>query len=98
MKASEFPDCCGIIVLSGFGNTMVAHDNTNYSQKEIDDYLSRSEISYKLKAFLIATLNQDQKNKIGEVFEKKGWEMVGDSYHPIHDSQIYIYIKKLNKV
>lgn len=98
MKVTNFPDCCGIDILSSFGNTNTAINRTEYTREEVREFLKESAKNEvfgwsKQNAFEIVTLNGDQFDKIGDVFIDEGFEVVGKNEHIKHNSIIYILIK-----
>lgn len=98
MKSTQITDCCGVYVLSEFGNTSIAIDTKKYPPEEITNFLKENINKYKTYGYsmLLTTLNHEQKEKIGHLFTENKFELVSKSYHPNHDSQIYVYIYKLN--
>lgn len=91
MYTDEFPNCCGIKVVNGFG-----HDGfpsrRSYDIKTIEVYISKKAKEYGLQ--LIA-LNDKQIPIIEHVLLKHGFEiLVKEFYHPAHDSRITLYGRK----
>ena len=70
-------------------------DSTPYPAKDIKAYLKDREEMYDNRALLMSTINDEQKDKFGHVFEELNWQLVGEYYHPAHGTYIYLYIKPL---
>lgn len=87
-------NCCGIQVLSGFGNTNTSLDSTNYTKKEIIDFILESRKTnflYRNKRIQLITLNEEQLNKITpEVFIELGFEISKPMLYKEHSNNIYI--------
>lgn len=110
MEIKDFPLCCGIKVLVDFGHTVCTEgSNMNRStahpdfyaptEEEITDFITRIKDLYKPAGYsmLMATLNQAQKDKIGDVLIKNGFKMLQSASNPKHDrSIIYLYVRVLN--
>lgn len=98
MKSQQFPDCCGIKILSSFGNTQVAIDRTDYTKEDIKDFLkqeARDEVFFSRNAYQIVTLNNDQFDKIGDIFQEEGFVLISQNIHIKHNTIIYILLKTL---
>lgn len=101
MKVTYFPDCCGINILSQFGNTLTAMDRTEYTKEDVRDFLKKQAKNEvfgfsQQNAFEIVTLNNEQFNKIGDIFIEEGFEVIAQNEHIKHNSIIYILLKKFN--
>lgn len=100
MKSTPFPDCCGVKILSQFGNTFTAIDTSSYKEEEIRDFLkeqARNEVFgwSEHNAFQIVTLNNEQFDKISYIFIEEGFEVIAKNPHIKHNSIIYILLKTL---
>src|SRR6476646_47198 len=97
MKVSGLIDCCGILVLSGFGNTSTAIDRNEYSKEEVSKFLDDKIKSNEWQRFgiFLATLNQEQYDLFKDLFLERGFISSERNYHPNHDSYIYILTKQM---
>lgn len=92
MKVSDFPFCCGIKLLTNFGNTNTAMDSTAYSKKDVEEWLDNRDY-YKRNLKMIA-INSDQVKKLGlRIFKKRGFKLVHKFHYSGHGNNIYILIK-----
>lgn len=91
MTSQQLPDCCTITLLSEFGNTDTAHDDTEYSTEEVDTFLKNAIIvnQYR-KNILMAVINEDQYKKLYKTFKTNGFKTARKSYTPGHGNVIYI--------
>lgn len=100
MQTTEIKDCCGGKILSGFGNTLTAIDQTKYTSIAIKSFIKKQEAFYKNVglSFLMILLNEEQLIKIKPILDELKWELVMDSaFHPNHMTKISMFIKKLNE-
>ncbi len=97
MIGTDFPDCCGIKVLSGFGHSTTGLEATPFTLEEISNFLDAQTKYYTEmgKAMLVATINCEQYPIMGELFKEKGWVEASKSYHRNHDKTIYLFVKTL---
>jgi hypothetical protein len=103
MQAQAFPNCCGIEIVSQFGNTNIAIDRTEYTRDDIKKFLKDRENIQKdinpftggNNVFIMATLNNEQFDKIGDIFIEEGYEVLAKNEHIKHNSIIYILVKAL---
>lgn len=97
MRLTGLIDCCGVDVLSQFGNTNTAAVQVAYSIEEIRAFLIEKEANSRRfrKAALIATLNTDQHKKFGKLFKELKWRTVSKSFHQNHQQDIYVMVKAL---
>lgn len=97
MQSGDLRTCCGITLLSEFGNTATAIVRTKFTPKEVEDYLKSQEKTARMlwKSTLMASLNDEQKQVLGHIFKKLGWRVVSKAYHPVHQQHLYVLIKNL---
>ena len=88
MEATEFPKCCGLEILTDFGNTDTALNKTAYTDKEVENFL-------KTRPYLttIVALNSDQYNKLKKVFWKNGYKQISKFHHTGHGKNIHLMLK-----
>lgn len=99
MAAAQFPDCCGVIIISGFGG---GHPNSNPSNcvtsTACNDFLEIQEKKhYNARAGLIVILSGPQNDQIGKVFVERKWKLVVDGINNArNDRKLFIYFRDLN--
>ena len=94
MEIEKFPGCCGGFVLHNFGHTRM----TNGDREEFDlDDMEEQLVDYidkqKHRAFLIVTLNTEQREVYKKMLFKHGFRRKGSGYNKPHRSTVYIYIR-----
>jgi len=94
MQSNEFPYCCGIKIFSNFGNTNTALDQTKYTIEQIKEFLNTNERWYSEKALLLISINQDQYKIMKDILKEREYKLYSRSYHPNHNSYIYLFGKK----
>jgi hypothetical protein len=90
MKTSSYPHCCGVDILSQFGNTVTAVDSTKYTKEEIKKYIleNRSEYNKKIE---IVILNEEQIENIGkDLFVELEFKISEPMYYPGHGNNLFI--------
>lgn len=96
MRKEDFPNCCGISILSGFGNTTTSfcEDKTN---KEIEKYILRDrESNYGGKIQMIV-LNEVQLNKMGrKLFLNLGFRIRCIGLYSGHGNKLYTLFYNIN--
>lgn len=99
MNVLSFPTCCGINILSGFGNTSTAMDTTKYSIEDIDKFVLQGTINSKGygKSITLIAINEEQRAIMRGCLRKRGYKRLMKAYHPNHNSVIYLYGKALNE-
>lgn len=97
MRSANLPQCCGIVLVSDFGNTQHALNSYKYNCEQVSNFLD-NEIKFARsgrQSMVMATLNDEQMETIGSVFRKKGFRRVANNFHKNHNSTIYVLVKKL---
>lgn len=95
MRSREFPTCCGINLLTEFGNTSTAINDTNYTVEQVDAFLKKHNTPYN-KALNMIVLNNEQREKLKKVLYDNGYRLtrLKGYYHPAHQTEIFIYIRE----
>ena len=104
IESDEFPMCCGITVIHGFGwdGTHRYHnEGTEYYEEGASDaQIRQAIIRYRrLRALALIAINNKQYEKFGHVLKERKLKLtlVTKQYHPSHRSYIYLYMYKGNK-
>lgn len=103
MLIKSFPNCCGIDIIVNFGNSynngLRDINDKDPTEEEVYQYLKDKVEYYKRtsRGMLMATIDHDQKKKIGNAFRRARWKKVAECYHLAHNSIIYTYIKIIHK-
>lgn len=98
-NTTEFPDCCGLIILNKFrGGHPGADEDDCLSEEKTDEFLEKNEKEYfNQRAGLIAVLSEPQNERIGHVFLKRKWELtLNGIMNPRTGTKIYMYYRNLN--
>ena len=95
MIYSQFPTCCAIDLFREFGNTASAFDKTNYSKKQVDEFLSNYVRDYGTAGMVV--LNSDQYKKLKSVFHKHGFKCIKSFYYSGHNKNIHIMLRLTEK-
>jgi hypothetical protein len=100
MQAQPFPNCCGIVIFCGFGHTYGAHAGAAYGYAPPDDeiiaWLERNETHQRIvKSTCLVALNDEQRGKIGHIFEARGYKKSEPMWHPVHGTYETVYFKAL---
>lgn len=90
MQRSSFPVCCGAQILASFSNTSTAIDGNNYTPEQIGEFLDKNEGYDSLS---VAILNEEQIQKMGKEFKKRGFVFGKPAYHPAHGTYLRIVYK-----
>lgn len=94
MRTTPFPLCCGAVNLSDFGGTHVTAGKAAVTpedklkadlQQAIDDHGGKS--------FIIAILNDDQKEQYEAVFKSKGFKLVTSGFNANHYSDCHLFVR-----
>lgn len=94
MRVYNVPLCCGAFILADFGNT---NESTGtkapINKKVVGIYLQDRLDDLSYQAFLIAFLNEQQNEVLGETFTKKGFKLsnVGRTTNYGYDLYMYVY-------
>lgn len=84
----EFPKCCGIDVLGGFGNDGFPI-NHSYTPDEVRDFIK---VKSKTKGLTLLALNEKQIPLLEDVVLNEGFNvLVENFFHPGHLSRITLY-------
>lgn len=94
MRTENFPSCCGLTLLTQFGNTNAALDSNNYSVEEVDAFLKQNNY---WNTGVMATLNTPQYKKLSQVFLDNGFKLISQFYYGGHGNDIYILLKTTEK-
>lgn len=87
MNTYEFPKCCGINVIGGFGND--GFTAYSYSKEDIQKYIR---FDFRTKGLTLIALNEKQVIAFGDIVEAEGFKpLVEDFFHPGHMSRITLY-------
>ena len=79
MIVKPFPLCCGAFIINDFGNTNESMGTEDIvPEKDVAAFLETAKKRYGGAAFLIAILNEQQKDALGKTFEKAGFSLVQD--------------------
>ena len=77
MQLKDYPQCCGIKILHGFGDDEECYTTLG----DCEEYLQIQEKAYIGNvAILMVALNTVEQNKLGEVFEKRNWTKATDGW------------------
>lgn len=95
---TQFPDCCGIIVLNKFkGGHPGANPEDCLSPTDCEKFLKSSEQKYfRERSCLLAVLSEPQNEKIGSVFVRRKWELLFARMNPRTGTRIFMYCRDLN--
>lgn len=104
MHTQDFPNCCGIMIISDFGWTKVTggdygvlgSDNDPWrksppTKEQIEEFVKDCLYDFRDYAILMVALNEDQNTELGPIFKKLGFKMVSQGLNSHHDSQIFLY-------
>lgn len=84
----EFPKCCGIDVVGGFGNDGFPF-NYSYTPDEVRDFIR---VKSKTKGLTLLALNKKQIPLLEDVVLNEGFNvLVENFFHPGHLSRITLY-------
>jgi len=84
----EFPKCCGIDVVGGFGNDGFAF-NHSYTPEKVRDFIR---VKSKTKGLTLLALNEKQIPLLEDVVLNEGFNvLVENFFHPGHFSRITLY-------
>ena len=99
MKTQDFPNCCGIELLSQFGNTYTTIDTTPYTKEQVADYIiNNRKIDYGLNRLQMIILNDDQINKLTkQLFIDLNFKIIELGRYPGHGSDLYMLIYNPNE-
>lgn len=94
MQVNNFPGCCAGHVLWDFGYT----DTTEGSGEDFDlveqeAQLERYIANFSRRAFLIITLNAEQREVYKEMLFNHGFRRKGSGYNAPHGTTVYVYIR-----
>lgn len=90
MKNENFPSCCAIQLLTGFGrtHTSFSSDSTN---EEIIEFITKERIDDYSKRIQMIVLNEVQLNSIGrKLFLKLGFKIKCLGLYTGHGNKIYM--------
>lgn len=93
LSVTQFKDCCGINIISGFGRTTTAA-SANYNTLEMTTSELKSIIkNYKKNVgLLLASLNEDQIPHYQDLLVSNGFNLsIPMFYHPGHGKRISLY-------
>ena len=98
MRAIAYPNCCGGIIFSKFGNTIHGDEPKDFSVKEANEFLLQNENIFENRGFAMIVMNHQQVKKFKNLLKRRNYDCIAkDIYHPSHDSHINIYLKSFNK-
>jgi hypothetical protein len=94
MDIAYFPGCCGGHVLYNFGHTTCTEGNSDGfdlddMERQLEEYIQVQ----KHCAFLVITLNTEQREVYKEMLFKHGFRRKGSGYNAPHKSTVYVYIR-----
>lgn len=93
MEKNDFPSCCGIHILSQFGNTITARETRGFTNEQIDRFLKEQIRQNYGNQALMAVLNSDQHKKMIKVFNKNGFRQIKRFYYQGHDRDLFILLR-----
>lgn len=94
MHLNGFPGCCGGSVLHNFGYTDDTEgDGDEFDLYEMEKQLEKYIEQQKRLAFLIITLNTEQREVYKKMLFKHGFRRKGSGYNKPHQSTVYVYIR-----
>lgn len=93
----EFPQCCGIKLLTDFGNTPHARDENKYTPDQADKFIKTAinNARFENLSMVMITLNNDQMKVFKSVIKENGFKTVCKNFHENHNSTIFVLVKKL---
>lgn len=89
MKLQAFPNCCGINLLSSFGNTKTAHDTTAYTKEEVKTFILDNR-KYSQSIQLIVLNEQQLKTLTRKLFKDLKFKISRPMYYPGHGNNLFI--------
>lgn len=92
MRLAAYPNCCGILILAGFG-----YDESCTTTKQFcEDYLRTQEKEASNQvAMLMVALNTVEQEKLGSVFKARNWTLLTDGWrNPRTMHGIYLWVWK----
>jgi hypothetical protein len=92
MKSQEFPQCCGMKILSEFGHTTTAVVTTKYTRDEIKEFIVNDRgVSFTRSTIQVISLNEQQLKSIGrDLFVELGFKISEPMYYPGHGNNLFI--------
>lgn len=99
LTVQSFPTCCGLRVITNFGNTNTGGSNPGMTAEAADASLKEIVAFNKNSiAGLLIAINNQQVAIYDKVIKKHGFSVVSDAvYHPGHGNRITTYFLAMNK-
>ena len=94
MQITKFPGCCAGFVLHDFGHTACTEGRReDYDLDDVEAQLKACIEEQKHRAFLMITLNTEQREVYKTLLYKYGFRRKGSGYNRPHQSTVYVYIR-----
>jgi len=98
MRAIAYPNCCGGVIFSKFGNTIHGDEPQDFSVKEANEFLLENEAIWRNRSFAMIVMNHQQVEKFKNLLKRRDYSCIAEKiYHPSHKSRINIYLKSFYK-
>jgi hypothetical protein len=104
MIDTQFQHCCGIRILSDFGNTETSlgeNEGRAVQKKTIKAFIKSAledQIKYGGKSMVLIALNAEQTEKLGKLVEDEGFKAVASGNNRPHRNNLitlYVYERKV---